>query len=166
MNKVSAPMNLTVSSASSKSGATIPLVHSDYGDRKSPQLAWSGVPSGTKSIVVLCEDPDSFSPKPYAHWLVANIPATMTSLPLDVSRTPAPSALGGGIQGTGYAGVLGYFGPKPPTKDPAHAYHFQVMALDTNLDLKPGFTRAELTDKVKGHVIGKGEIVGMFKKEG
>jgi glucose/arabinose dehydrogenase len=62
------------------------------------------------------------------------------------------------------SGKIGYFGPRPPREDPPHSYHFQVFALDTTLNLPSGYNRQALLDAMKGHVIAKGEIVGMYQR--
>lgn len=129
-------------------------------------LMWGAPPSGTKSFAIVMEDPDALSPKPYVHWLAADISPVLTRLPEGVTKTPRPPMLAGGVQGTGNSGVLGYFGPKPPASDPAHRYHFEVYALDTKLNLPPGFTRHALLKAMQGHVLAKGETTGTFKKEG
>ena len=60
------------------------------------------------------------------------------------------------------AGSVGWFGPKPPKGDPPHHYHFQVFALDRNLKLEPGANRQQLLEAMSGHVVGKGQVVGLF----
>ncbi|RYG32112.1 YbhB/YbcL family Raf kinase inhibitor-like protein [bacterium] len=136
------------------------------GEDKSPILSWGAGPAGTKSFAIVMEDPDALSPKPFIHWLAADIAPVLTRLPENVSKTPRPPALAGGIQGAGSTGVIGYYGPRPPASDPAHHYHFEVYALDTKLNLEPGFNRHALIKAMQGHVLAKGETVGTFKQEG
>lgn len=76
----SAANAITVRSDSFANNQPIPEMHSAYGQDASPQLSWSGVPAGAKSLVLMMEDPDAASPKPFAHWLVANIAPNVTSL--------------------------------------------------------------------------------------
>ena len=61
-------------------------------------------------------------------------------------------------------GKIGYYGPHPPAMDKPHAYHFQVFALDMKLNLPSGFNRQGLLDRMKGYVVAKGEIVGMYQR--
>jgi Raf kinase inhibitor-like YbhB/YbcL family protein len=68
------------------------------------------------------------------------------------------------VQGANITGKPGYYGPKPPPADKPHAYHFQVFALDTVLNLPAGFNRQALLDAIKGHVIGKGEVIGTYQR--
>jgi phosphatidylethanolamine-binding protein (PEBP) family uncharacterized protein len=58
---------------------------------------------------------------------------------------------------------VGYTGPHPPAKDPAHHYHFQVLALDTTLKIPAGSDRDAMLKAVKGHVIAKGETMATFQ---
>jgi Raf kinase inhibitor-like YbhB/YbcL family protein len=133
---------------------------SAYFDDVSPQFEWSGIPAGAKSLVLMMEDPDS-ALKPTTHWIVANISPDMRSLPENVAKT---EMMGSAMQGTNINGKPGYFGPRPPAGDKPHGYHFQVFALDTMLNLPSGYNRQALLDAMKGHVIGKGELVGMYQR--
>ncbi|HXH69248.1 MAG TPA: YbhB/YbcL family Raf kinase inhibitor-like protein [Pyrinomonadaceae bacterium] len=71
---------------------------------------------------------------------------------------------GDAMHGANIMGKTGYYGPKPPRTDPPHSCHFQIFALDTKLDLPSGFNRQALLDAMKGHVIAKGETVGMYQR--
>ena len=65
----------------------------------------------------------------------------------------------------GNGGKVGYFGPKPPADGVTHHYHFQVFALDRKLDLPSGYNRQALLDKMRGHVLAKGQIIGTYKRD-
>ena len=132
---------------------------SGYGRNLSPPLSWTAV-AGAKSYAVILEDPDAPGARPFVHWLIWNIPATVTSLPegLPTSvRLPAPS---GAVQGANEAGGSGYFGPKPPSG--VHHYRFQVFALDAPLNLPGGAGRSALSAAMNGHVIARGELAATF----
>ena len=159
-----ADAQLSVTSSAFRSGEAIPYPYSQYGERFSPALSWDGAPSGTKSFVLIMEDPDAKEPKPYVHWLLYNVPATTTQLPESM-----PSALRlddprGALQGRNSRGQIGYMGPRPPEGDPPHHYHFQVFALDTQLAVPPGADRDALLAAMSGHVLARGETVGTFEK--
>lgn len=145
--------------------APIPLANAADGDNASPTLGWSGAPEGTKSFVLIVDDPDAKQPKPFLHWSVYDIPAGVTSLREGLPTEPILPDPKGVKQGTNSMGATGYFGPKPPVEDPAHHYHFQLFALDVpTLGLKPGAAREELLTAMKDHVLAAGEVVGTFKR--
>jgi Raf kinase inhibitor-like YbhB/YbcL family protein len=147
--------------------ATIPLAHVADGDNASPRLEWSGAPDGTRSFVVIMDDPDAAQPKPFVHWIVYDVPGDVTHLREGLPTEPVLPLPDGVKQGTNSMGATGYFGPKPPVGDPAHAYHIQVFALDiASLDLDPGATRDEVIAAMEGHVLTAGEIVGLFSRAG
>jgi Raf kinase inhibitor-like YbhB/YbcL family protein len=161
----SAPSTIRVKSEAFANNGAIPSPHSAYGENRSPALNWSGAPGGTKSFVLIMEDPDALSPKPFAHWLVANIPATVTGLPASLPPGDRVGSIAGAKQGAANTGANGYYGPRPPAGDPPHHYHFQVFALDTTLKLDPGFNRHSLLKAMKGHVLAKGEIIGTYQRQ-
>ena len=160
-----APKPLTVTSPTLAANQPVPKDHTPDGRNESPALAWSGAPSGTKEFVVMCEDPDAGNPPPFVHWVVYKIPASVTSLPpaLPIDGT-MPASLGGAVQGlSGFRRAI-YRGPAPPPGKPHH-YHFVVYALDADLGLTPGLTRADLLAAINGHVIGQGEIVSIYERK-
>lgn len=145
-------------------GQAIPAPYSADGDNASPPLQWDGAPEGTRSFVLIMDDPDAAEPKPFNHWVVYDLPASVTALreglPTD-PLLPDPEAM----QGTNDTGATGYFGPKPPVGDPPHNYHIQLFALDVpTLNLNPGATRDQVLSAMRGHVLAKGEIVGQFQR--
>jgi Raf kinase inhibitor-like YbhB/YbcL family protein len=155
--------SLSVSSPAFAAGAAIPLRHSAYSEGVSPELRWSGVPAGTRSLALMMEDPDASSARPYVHWLAWNIDPALGALP---EGLPAGDALQAPValrQGRNTRRVTGYFGPRPPGARPHH-YHFQLFALDTRLDLPAGADREALLAAMNGHVLAKGDLVGLFGK--
>jgi Raf kinase inhibitor-like YbhB/YbcL family protein len=161
----SAPDSLEVHSANFKNNGSIPLEQTAYGKNISPAFSWSGAPENTKTFALITEDPDSVSPKPFIHWLVANIPASRRTLPANLPAGDALKAIGGAQQGAGSGGKIGYFGPRPPAGSGVHHYHFQIFALDEKLNLPSGFDRQALLDAMKTHILAKGQIVGTFQRE-
>jgi Raf kinase inhibitor-like YbhB/YbcL family protein len=135
-------------------GGAIPLRFSAYGDGISPSLAWSGLPDRTKTLAVMMEDPDATSTRPFVHWLAWNIDPAAGGLA--EGRLPP-----GAAEGRNSRGSAGYFGPRPHGSKPHH-YHFQLFALDSPLALQAGATRRELLAAMNGHVLGKGDLVGLF----
>ena len=150
---------LEVTSPAFADSGRIPERYSAYDQNFSPEIAWSKGPEGTRSYVLLMEDPDASTTTPFVHWILFNIPADVTSLGEGVPGSAALSKPKGARQGVNSRGSVGYFGPKPPA-DGDHHYHFQIFALDTALDLKPGAGRKEILEAMKGHVLAQGERVG------
>jgi len=153
-----------VSSSSFDNYELMPQRHSEYAESVSPAISWKTVPKAA-SYAIIVEDPGSSPTKPFVHWLAWNIPATVTSLPEGLQEQLRLVEPEGVLQGRNTSGSHGYFGPKPPAGDPAHHYHFQVLALDEMLDLPPTSDRDALLAAVAGHVIGKGEIVGRYQQK-
>ena len=152
--------SLSVSSTAFAPGAVIPLRHSAYGDGVSPALSWTGLPAQTRSLALLMEDPDATSARPYVHWLAWNIDPAAGNLPEGIAagaelQQPALR------QGRNTRRSVGYFGPRPHGSRPHH-YHFQLFALDAPLDLPGGADREALLAAMNGHVVGKGDLVGLF----
>ena len=157
-----APIDL--SSSAFAEGSPIPETYGAEGQNISPPLQWSAGPPGTRSYAILAEDPDSSNDPPFVHWLMYDIPADVTAI--DEARPGAPRLTKpeDAFQGRNDRGSLGWFGPRPPEGDPPHHYHFQVIALDTMLDLPHGASRAELIEAMQGHVLATGVTVGTFQR--
>jgi len=162
-----APQTITVTSPTLKNGETIPQDYTADGRNVSPALQWSGAPASTKEFAVILDDPDVPMPQPFVHWVIYKIPGTAKGLPENIpidAATPMPAEIAGAVQGTsGFRRPI-YRGPAPPPGKPHH-YHFKVLALDAVLDLKPGLTKAELLEAVKGHVVGEGELVAIYERK-
>jgi Raf kinase inhibitor-like YbhB/YbcL family protein len=137
-------------------GGEIPLRFSDYGESLSPALAWSGLPAGTRSLALMMEDPDAVSQRPFVHWLAWNLDPAAGGL-------ARGSVTLGARMGRNGRGNPAYFGPHPPGKG-AHHYHFQAFALDSEIALKAGAGREQLLAAMKGHVLAKTDLVGLFAR--
>jgi Raf kinase inhibitor-like YbhB/YbcL family protein len=150
-----------VASPAFAADGAIPLRHSAYAEGLSPALSWSGLPAETRSLALMMEDPDARSARPYVHWVAWNIDPAGLALPEGV--TANDSRVPGLRQGRNTRGRVGYFGPRPPGSRPHH-YHFQLFALDAPLDLPAGADREALLAAMRGHVIARGELIGLFAK--
>jgi Raf kinase inhibitor-like YbhB/YbcL family protein len=155
---------LAVNSSSFAKNGAIPAKYTEYADGASPALSWNAVPNA-KSYAIIMEDPDAKPVTPLVHWLAWNIPATVTSLPEGVQEQPRLTEPDGVLQGRNTRGSMGYYGPRPPVGDPAHHYHFLVVALDRMLDVPWGADRDTLLNAMQGHVLAKGELVGTYAQK-
>ena len=150
---------LTVTSSSFADGAEIPAKYVG-GQGTSPQLSWSGAPTGTASFVLVMHDVDVAFPAgnlgtDITHWVVWNIPASATSIP---EGGPVPS----GANQTSMRGPQ-YMGPAPPAGHPYHHYIFQVYALNATLDVPATATRADVEKAMEGKIVARGAYVGRAK---
>ena len=161
---VEADTALEVTSPAFESGASIPDVYAAEGQNVSPPLEWAEGPEGTASYALIMEDPDVQQDPPFVHWIAYNIPPDVTALEEAVPGSPRLLKPEGMLQGANERGSVGYFGPRPPTEDPAHNYHIQLFALDTVLDLPHGASRADFLAAIEGHVLAAGEIVGTYER--
>lgn len=141
----------------------IPKEQSEYADGVSPEISWNRV-DGAKSYALILEDPDAKAPRPFVHWVAYNIPAELTSLPEGLEEQARLTEPEGLLQGRNSRGSVGYFGMRPPVGDPPHHYHFQVFALDSQLDVAPGMERDDVLKAMSGHVLAAGELVGTYQQ--
>jgi Raf kinase inhibitor-like YbhB/YbcL family protein len=138
----------------------IPVSHTCEGDDRSPPLAWSGAPPGTRSFALIVDDPDAPDPAApkttWVHWVRYNIPASVGALS---EGAPDPD---GGHDGFNDWGRRGWGGPCPPIG--RHRYFFKLYALDTVLPALKVETKAALEQAMNGHILAKAELVGTYQK--
>jgi Raf kinase inhibitor-like YbhB/YbcL family protein len=151
--------DMQVTSPAFESRGPIPQRNAADGDDRSPELAWSGVPDGTKSFAVICHDPDAPLVKPgtygFVHWVLYNLPASTTR----VAEGTDEGTVGGNDFGN-----QGYGGPLPPEGHGVHHYFFWVIALDRELDLEPGLTLWQFFERAEPHILGMNRIVGTYER--
>src|SRR6185503_15090564 len=127
-DRVASGMALTLVSSAFKAGASIPVEYTGNGDDRSPPLAWSGAPAGTKSFALISDDPDAPDPKApkttWVHWVLYDIPASARGLPEGATAAQLPN---GAREGKNDWKRTGYGGPCPPTG--RHRYFFKLYAL-------------------------------------
>lgn len=153
-------MAISFYSPSFENAGIIPSKHTCDGSDVSPRLIWSNLPVGTKSIALICDDPDA-PVGTWVHWVVYNIPPKVTELPENQPRTE--KLPNGAFQGKNSWGKIGYGGPCPPSG--IHRYFFKLFALDILLNLKPGATKEELLKEMQGHILGHAEFYGKYSRK-
>lgn len=138
----------------------IPRRYTGEGENVSPPLGWTGVPSGTRELALVCFDPDAPLPDGFDHWVVYRIPPESTGLEEGESRR---NRITEGVNGSGEPG---YTGPAPPPGHGLHHYYFWLYALDTSLDalVQAGLTRRQLIEEIRDHVIQQARLVGTYEK--
>jgi Raf kinase inhibitor-like YbhB/YbcL family protein len=151
-------MELTLSSPVIRNG-NIPAHYTCDGDDVSPPLQWGNAPPGTRSLVLIADDPDAPGGT-FTHWVLFNIPPHVTELPEDVRRDE--TLPNGACQGRNDFDRIGYGGPCPPGG--THRYYFRLYALDIRLDLAPGATQAMVIAALRGHVLAETGVVGRYSR--
>lgn len=156
-----------------KQGEPIPKRHTGEGGNVSPQLAWSGLPSGTMELALICDDPDAPSrknpaPQPWVHWVLYNLPADLKELPEGLPRPAELSTPAGAKQGTNSwpSDNVGYLGPMPPEGSGPHRYYFKLYALDAKIDLpSEKATKEALLAAMQGHILAEQELMGTYERK-
>lgn len=140
-------------------GGQIPQRFTCEGANHSPALSWSDPPAETKSLALILDDPDAPAGV-WNHWLLWDIPATMSGL--EENLHPQKPIL----SGTNDFGKPGYGGPCPPKGHGMHRYFFRLFALDVGtLGLSAGARRAQLDRAMDRHILAKAEYMGRFERK-
>jgi len=141
----------------------IPKKFTCDGEDTSPEFQWSGMPDGTKSLALIVDDPDAPDPAnpkmTWVHWVLYNIPSTVSSLSEGIIDTDLPP---GTSQGLNDWKKTGYGGPCPPIGQ--HRYFHKLYALDTVLDDLGLPVKTKLEKAMEGHVLSKAELIGLYKR--
>lgn len=141
-------------------GAVIPKKYTCQGSDLSPQLEWEKPPAGTKSIALICDDPDA-PMGTWVHWVLWNLPADLTSLPEGIGKSaPLPQ---GAQQGMTDFRRPGYGGPCPPPGKP-HRYYFKLYALDITLVLPYKSSKEDLLKAMHGHILAEAVLMGTYQR--
>lgn len=123
------------------------------GDNVAPAVHWSDAPEGTRSYALTVFDPDAPTGTGWWHWIVVDIPASITSLPTGGELPPGARAMRNDY------GKVGWGGPCPPADDKPHHYEFTLFALDVpTLNLPAGATAAMARFMIHKHAIGKAQV--------
>jgi Raf kinase inhibitor-like YbhB/YbcL family protein len=158
-------MTLSLRSAEFTHKGEIPTKFTCEGDDVSPPLAWSGVPGGTKSLVLIVDDPDAPDPKApkmtWVHWVLYNIPPGTIGLAEAIQRDALPP---GTREGRNDWKRAGYGGPCPPIG--RHRYFHKLYALDTVLPDLGTATKADVEKAMASHILAQAELVGTYQKRG
>ncbi|HEY5612038.1 MAG TPA: YbhB/YbcL family Raf kinase inhibitor-like protein [Lysobacter sp.] len=156
-------MSLSLSSPSFASNAEIPVRHTCDGDDVSPPLRWSGLPSGTRSLALIVDDPDAPDPaapqRTWVHWVLYNLPVTTDGLAEGITAAQLPA---GTREGLNDWKRTGYGGPCPPVG--RHRYFHKLYALDAVLPDLGRPDKARLLKAIEGHVLARAELIGTYER--
>jgi len=157
-------MALELTSAAFDPEGEIPTRYTCEGDDVSPPLSWTGVPEGTRSLVLIVDDPDAPDPKApkttWVHWVLFDLPPGTGALPEAVGNDALPGAA---RVGRNDWKRQDYGGPCPPIG--RHRYFHKLYALDTTLGLEAP-TKAEVERAMQGHVLAEARLLGTYEKQG
>ncbi|MCK9186447.1 YbhB/YbcL family Raf kinase inhibitor-like protein [Candidatus Gracilibacteria bacterium] len=147
---------MQITSASFENNGILPTKYTCEGKNINPPLEISGTPENTKSLVLICDDPDAVSGI-FTHWTVWNISPKTTeikenSIPLNA------------IQGTTSFGKTGYGSPCPPKNTGKHRYTFKIYAIDKTLDIPASTTAETLYKTIENSIIDKAETIGIYSR--
>ena len=148
------PTTLHLTSSAFADSAVLPAKYTCDGAGISPPLAWSRVPHGTKSLAIICQDPDAPSGT-FTHWLLYGLPADLQSMPEGVVPL-------GARQGTNDFGRVGYGAPCPPSG--THQYIFTIYALDIKPNVPIGAMKSAVFSALRGHVLAQGRLIGVYRR--
>ena len=145
-------------------GASIPIRHTCEGPDVSPALEWTGLPDGTRSLVLVVDDPDAPDPKAprmtWVHWVLYDVPPAAPGLAEGMARDALPP---GTRQGVNDWKRTGWGGPCPPIG--RHRYFFKLYALDAALGDLGSPSKAKLEAAMKGHVLAEARLMGTYEKQ-
>ena len=136
---------LSITSSDFKEGGEIPKECGYKHGNKEPRIDFWFPEDEPHASALIMDDPDAIKAvgKVWVHWL-------RYAGAFDEHVT----------QGKNDFGELGYGGPAPP--DGRHTYVFKLYDLDSDLDLEKGFSKQELEDAMKGHILAEAKLTGTF----
>ena len=136
---------MELTSSDFQEGSEIPKKFGYKHENEQPNVEFSSVPNEAKTLAIIMDDPDAMKAvgKVWVHWLTYH----------GINDTTK-------IEGKTDFGEIGYGGPAPP--DTRHTYIFKGYALDTALGLKEGYSKQELEDAMKGHILAEAKLTGTF----
>ncbi len=154
-------MSFKLSSPAFSHNEIMPALYTCEGPNISPPLSWTAPPAGTKSIVLIVDDPDAPDPQApkmvWVHWVLYNMPPAAGKLQEGIPDNELPA---GTLIGTNDRKNAGYNGPCPPIG--THRYFHKLYALDTVLPDMGNATKDEVLEKMEGHVLAQSEIIGLY----
>ena len=150
-------------------GSIAPVFESDMfgcgGANQSPVLQWSGAPEGTKSFAVTVYDPDAPTGSGWWHWMVINIPASVTELKANAGDKSGANLPDGARQMRNDYGIYAWGGMCPPPGDKPHRYIFTVHALSVDrLDIPEDATTAVGGFMINANTIAKASFTSTYAR--
>ena len=156
---------ITVTSPVFKESEAIPRLFTADGDGRFPGIEWSGLPPGTKQVVLLVEDADIPFVVPVTHLIVHSIDPALTGIETGVVKPfMAGPAKAGWACGRNFLGAAGWTPPAPPPGHGPHRYAFQVFALSLPVAFRFPPRRGRLMRRIRPYIIAQGCLTGTYVK--
>jgi Raf kinase inhibitor-like YbhB/YbcL family protein len=163
-----APISMmTMTIAGFADGSDIPAKFTQAGNQTSPAITWANPPAGTVTFLLHMHDMEvtrNHTSDDQLHWIVWNIPGSATGLPEGI---PQGAQMANGAYQLSASGQV-YRGPGAPAAGPKHHYTFELLALDTKVDVQPGAdafeTRTAIMKAIQGHILAKAVYGGLFHR--
>lgn len=153
-------MDIDIKSSAFEHGGVIPSKYTCDGANVSPPLQWGLLPPGTVTLAIISDDPDA-PVGTWVHWVIYNIPSEDLWIPENIPCIELHPD--GCLQGMNDFKRIGYGGPCPPGG--THRYFFKLYALDKRLNLPAGITKSQLVTEMEGHILGSGELMGLYTRQ-
>jgi len=136
-----------------------------HGGNMSPALQWRNPPEETRSFAVTVLDLDVPSGGDWWHWIIINIPASVTGLVKGAGNPQAHLAPSGTVQLRNDFGKSGYGGPCPPSGDKPHRYEFTVYALNiAKLPLDESTPAITAAYSLREHMLDKVSLMATYSR--
>lgn len=155
-----APTCITVTSSAFADGEAMPRSSAGkgVGDNTSPPLRWTGIPPGTRQLVLIIDDLDVPLPRPLLHTVAVLDPSLEA---VDAGNLRPGASEMRFIKAD--LGQRGYAGPRPIPGHGPHHYRFHMFALDRPIADSVATARALLA-AMGGHVLARGVLTGTYER--